>query len=104
MLGFHPAFRAHYGKLIYDSKEIYLDKFVGKDDTLKLEGVNTIIYENNKHTLEIRSNFGNFMLWSPRNCDSMFCIEPVTDLPGSAFKRYLLPKEKKKYSFEISFR
>lgn len=93
MFGWHPAFKVQ-GKVrngvfvLDEGEEISLEEVIrisGSDEgAVKREGVQKVTYVDSQYEkgVNVQSDLGSVMLWSPGVDSGMFCIEPVTQLPA----------------------
>ena len=116
MFGWHPAFKIMGDKQLgifeineqtYTLGEVI--KASQENMAMQVKGANVVTYTNKETNYGITVSsvgYGNAMLWCPSNGSSMFCIEPVTNLPlPEQSQEYLLsnqvetllPLETKKY-------
>lgn len=90
-LGWHPAFKTFGG--VGEPEGWFLVQQNNKVQRITLEAVvkasqhgamvldsSNIVYTNGARTIEVASDFGTFMLWSPKGSE-MVCIEPTTAHP-----------------------
>jgi galactose mutarotase-like enzyme len=100
--GWHPAFRGNEGTFRVGEKDYSMRDVSEKgNDALRIDNAKRILYfdESTERAVEMKTcGFGNFMLWS---LGGMFCIEPVTHLPGNNSFRNLPSGQEAQFSVNV---
>lgn len=116
-IGWHPAFKPlgdpDAGVFEIQGKEIKLPdllKQISDEGTYKMVGVDDVHYYNRETGRQFMLDsigFGNMMIWSPSPDSGMFCIEPVTHIPGMTDSKPLetaKPLREKSYTVGLTLK
>jgi galactose mutarotase-like enzyme len=101
--GWHPAFKiGDEAMLLVDGNRIDLEQLrAASGQVLMYGGAKQVKLATEGRNLEVLSDTGNFMVWSPKG-SKLLCIEPVTRLPSSQDPLLLLEShEEKRYFVDI---
>lgn len=112
--GWHPAFRT----LGDNTKNAQIYVLGASEDNCPLDSIRsdigiakkiehgTVCYQNQDKSIELTSDMGKTMIWSPSGSD-LVCLEPVTKLPVEPFDDFTdmrLIKPGKKVMYQVSIR